>query len=323
MMSLTRTGLLLAISITVSGHALAGDNVSLRYGFVATGEDGVWVNGRNKGFFKQHNIGVEFREGNGSATVAQTVAAGTDDFGIDIDGGAFLTLAAKGLPATAIFCAYAKSPITLLSAAEKNLKTPQDFIGKTIAAAGGGGAYTLLPVLWKVNNIEPSKVSIITMQAGPSLTSLLGGSVDGVATNIVVKASLEGRGFKTNALMYSDFSVVMPGQYLIVSNATLHSKPDLVARMVQAVQMSLADAQQHPEDSAAAFKSEYPNYSGATALAEIQLLLPLVQSPTTAGKPLGTVSIEDANAGLTALALAGAITAKPDAGTLVSNQFIK
>lgn len=322
-MRLTHSALCLALGVMSLGHAAAQDHVTIRYGFVATGEDGVWINGRDKGFFKRENIDVEFKEGNGSATVAQTVAAGTDDFGIDIDGGAFLTLAAKGLPATAVFCAYAKSPITLLSAADKNLKTPQDFVGKTIAAAGGGGAYTLLPMLWQVNHVDPSKVSIVTMQAAPSLTALLGGRVDGVATNIVVKASLEARGFKSYALMYSDFGVVMPGQYLIVSNALLHSKPDLVARVVKAVQMSLADAQQHPDDAAAAFHRQYPNYSGATALAEIKLLLPLVQSPTTVGKPVGTVSIDDANAGLAALAKVGAITKKPDATTLVTDRFVK
>ncbi len=309
----------------VAGVAVAQDKplekVSMRYGFIATGNDAIWTYGIAKGFFKAEGIEVELREGKGSAVTAQTVAAGTDDFGADIDGGTFLSLAAKGLPATAVLASVAASPVVVLSPADKPLKAPAELVGKQIAITAGDGPSALFPVLLQRNKIEVDKVTQVNMLPGPKLTSLLTGRVDGVATNIVVQATLEAKGMKINAMKYSDFGVVTPGQYLIVSNATLAAKPDLVKRMVRAMRKSLEATAADPVAAAESFSRVYPNYDKATALGEIKLIVPLFHSATTKDKPYGTVSIEDAKAGAEALTAAGNMAEGVDVTKFVTNQY--
>lgn len=299
------------------------EKVSMRFGYVATGNDLMWAYGREKGFFREEGIDLELREGKGSAVTAQTVASGSDDFGVDIDGGAFLTLAGKGLAATAVMAPVEKSPIVLLSAADKPVKTPADLIGKNVAIAGGSGAATLLPVFFKKNNIAADKVTVINMQSSPLLTTLLTGRVDAVATNIVVQATLAAKGLQTYAMRYADFGLVMPGQYLVTSNAYLKSHPDTVARMVRAMQKSMQATIDNPEAAADAFSRAYPAYDKATALAEAKIIMELFRSPSTQGKPLGTVVLDDAKAGVASLQEAGQMPAGIDVSAFVTNQFVK
>jgi NitT/TauT family transport system substrate-binding protein len=298
-------------------------NVSVRFGYVATGNDAMWVYGKEKGFFREEGLDVEFREGKGSSAAAQTVATGSDDFGIDIDGGAFLTLAGKGLTATAVMAPVGKSPIVLLSPLDKPLKTPADLPGKQIAIAGGSGAAALLPVFLKKNGIDADKVTQVNMQSSPLLTTLLTGRVDAVATNIVVQATLEAKGLKTYPMRYADFGLAMPGQYLVTSNAFLKDKPDVVARMVRALQKSMKASLENPEAAAEAFNRAYPAYDKATALAEAKIIMSLFESDSTKGKPLGTVSMEDAKAGAASLAEAGQMPAGFDVSKVVTDQFVK
>lgn len=297
--------------------------VSIRFGYAATGNDTMWVYGRDKGFFREEGLDVEFREGKGSAATAQTVAAGTDDFGIDIDGGTFITLAAKGLTAKAVMAPVAKSPMVILSPADKPVKSPTEMAGKQIAIAGGSGAATLMPVLLHKNNVDVDKVGLVNMQSSPLLTTLLTGRVDGVATNIVVQATLKAKGLDTFALRYADFGLDMPGQYLIASNAYLDAHPDVAPRLVRALQKSMQATLDDPEAAANAFHAAYPSYDVSTALAETKIISSLFRSKNTEGKPLGTVSLEDARAGAKSLAEAGQLPADFDVSTVVTDRYVE
>jgi NitT/TauT family transport system substrate-binding protein len=298
------------------------EKVSMRYSYVATGADTIWTYGIERNFFRNEGIDLVLREGKGSALTAQTVAAGTDDFGVDIDSGTFLGLTAKGLPATAVLSNVGKNPNVILSPAAKPLKVPADLMGRQIAISGGGGSATLLPVLFQRNGVDPAKVKLVGMQAGPLLTSLLSGKVDGVATNIVVKASMEAKGLPVYVLMYADFGVVTPGMYLITSNATLNSKPDLVRRFVAAAQKSMVATAANPEAAAESFGRAYPTYDKTATLGESKLFIDIFQSEATKGKPLGTVSLEDAKAGAEVLVAAGTMSAGVDVSKFITNQFV-
>jgi NitT/TauT family transport system substrate-binding protein len=309
-------------SVALAQGAKPLDKVSMRFGFVATGNDAMWTYGVEKGFFKEQGIDLELREGKGSAVTAQTVAAGADDFGADIDGGAFLNLASKGLPATAVMAGLAGSPLVVLSSMQKPILAPADLVGKQIAITAGDGPSALLPVLLERNKIDVAKVTQINMQPGPKLTSLLTGRVDGVATNIVVQATLEAKGMKIHAMKYADFGVVTPGQYLVVSNALMNAKPDLVKRMVTAMSKSLEAAAADPAAAAESFARAYPSYDKSTALGELRLIVPLFRSAATRDKPYGTVSLEDAKAGAEALKASGMIAGDVDVSKVVTNRFV-
>ena len=326
----TLKGAIVAIAAVAAGVAGAAaqtgqplEHVSMRFGYVATGNDTFWAYGLDKGFFRDEGIDLELREGKGSATTLQAMAAGGDDFAVDIDGGAFLGLVGKGLPAVAVMAPVAKSPIVLLSPAAKPLRAPADLVGKQIAIAGGSGAAALLPVFLKKNGVDESKVALVNMQSTPLLTTLLSGRVDAAATNVVVQATLRAKGLDTIAMRYADFGLVMPGQYLVTTPAFVKDKPDTVRRMVRAMRKSMQATIDDPQAAADAFHRAFPAYDAATALAESKIIMDYFRSPSAPDAPLGAVSLAEAKQGYDSLREAGIVGGDVDLSKSVLEDFAK
>ena len=122
--------------------------------------------------------------------------------------------------------------------------------------------------------------------------------------------------------MYADFGVVTPGMYLITSNALLNSKPDLVQRFVVAAQKSMVATVENPQAASEAFSRVYPTYDRNAALSESLLFIAIFQSEATKGQPLGTVSLEDAQAGAEVLVSAGVVPAGIDVTRFITNRFV-
>jgi NitT/TauT family transport system substrate-binding protein len=298
------------------------EKVGLRIAFTATGIDAFWLYGRDRGFFVDNGIDLQIGEGKGSAISAQSVATGADDFGVDVEGGTFLALAVKGLPATAIMTNMAKSPLCILSPASAPLKQPHDLIGKRIGVTLGGSSGALFPVLLSRNGIPSNSLNVINLQPGPALTALLARSVDGVVTFVTVTAALQQKGLKTHALMFADNKVGLPGAYVIAGNNLLKRKPDMVRRFLAAAQRSFLETQKHPVDAAASFSKAYPSYGQAAALGELKLAISLLKSPAAGSNELGAISVPAAQEGVQALEMAGMVPTNTDVSKFLNGSFL-
>ena len=306
-----------------SGSADSGGltPVTLRYTFVHTGVNAPWTLGVDKDFFKAQGIDLKLEEGKGSATTAQTVANGSDDFGL-VDAGTLLTLGSKELSAKAVMSVLAGSPLVILSPAKSPIESPRQLEGKKLAISAGSAPATLLPALYDANQVDGSKVTNVNLQPGPALTSLLGGQVDAFATSALVAAALEAKGLQTHALKYSDFGVRTPGQYLVASNSLLQSKPDLVRRFVKAAQQSYEATIADPSAAAASFAKRYSDYTEGQALAELNLMLPLFKSADSGSQPVGWMSEADAQNALALLKRSGDITTVKPTGAYLTNEYL-
>lgn len=306
----------------LTANAQQLEKASLRIAFTATGIDAFWLYGRDRGFFADKGIDLQIGEGKGSAISAQSVATGTDDFGVDVEGGTFLALAAKGLPATAIMTNAAKSPLCILSPASAPLNEPHDLIGKRVGVTLGGSSGALFPVLLSRNDIASHSVNVINLQPGPALTALLSKSVDGVVTFVTVAAALEQKGLKTHALMFADYKVRLPGAYVIAGNDVLMRKPDMVRRFLAAAQRSFLETERHPVDAATAFSKAYPSYGQAAALGELQLAISLLKPSPAGNEELGAISVSDAKEGIQALELAGMVPPNTDVSKFLNGSYL-
>lgn len=249
-----------------------GGQVTLRYSFTHLGDNAVFTYGIEQGIFEDEGIDLELLEGKGSATTAQTVERGTDDFGL-VDGGAFLNLASQGLRAKAVFGMQQISPFGILSPADDPIEKPEDLPGKELSMTAGGPDAPILAALLEQSGISEDSFKQVAMQPGPKLTSLLTGRVDGTMTTATVGASLESQGLETHMFRYADH-LEIPGQYLVVSDSLLKDDPDVVERFVRAVQKSYLATQADPEAAAESFAATYDDYTAEKALAELELTLP-------------------------------------------------
>src|SRR5690242_18835921 len=82
-------------AILLSGPASALDKITFRMNWYYGGFHAPFHLGLQRGYFKEEGIDLVLAEGRGSANTVQTVAAGSDDFGV-ADSSSVMLLAAKG-----------------------------------------------------------------------------------------------------------------------------------------------------------------------------------------------------------------------------------
>jgi len=90
----------------------AADTVTLRMDVFFYGSHVPFLSGIANGIYEKHGLKVTAKPGRGCATVLQTVANRSDDFGF-ADGGTHVKLAAQGLKAKQIFGILQRSPMVV------------------------------------------------------------------------------------------------------------------------------------------------------------------------------------------------------------------
>jgi len=320
---LASAGLLAACGGGGSSSSASGGQttpVNLRLDFVHTGKDALWTYGIEKGYFKDAGIDLTINDGKGSATTAQTVANGSDDFGM-VDGGTWLTAASTGLSGKAVMSVFQGSPLAVLSPEKSPVNDPKGLEGKKVGITAGDGPSTLLPALLDKNGVDKSKVSEVNLQAGPKLTALATGNIDAVATTNLVQATLAATGTQSHVMMYSAFGINTPGWYLVASPKLL-GNADLVKRFVGAVSKSIDATVADPKAAVASFVKKYPDYNQDRATNELNLVLPLVKTPEGKAQVTGWMSTQDAQSSLALLTQYGGIKDPKPVDQYLTEQYL-
>ncbi len=137
------------------------DKVTLMLNWYLYSEHAPFFLGKEKGFYAEEGIDLDIQEGRGSAVTAQAVAAKSATFGY-IDVTTMIKAAAKGAPLKSTGVLFQVSPMSVMGFTEKNIKTPKDIIGKTVAVTPGDSMSQMWPLFLKVNNITADQVKIVS-----------------------------------------------------------------------------------------------------------------------------------------------------------------
>lgn len=196
------------------------------------------------GYYVQENLNVQFLEGGQGIDIAQSVVTGKADFGVaapeDI-----LIKQSKGLDITAIATIYQRSTVVFVAMEKSGITRPEDFKGKTIAAAGVGGSVRdlefRLRALMKKNGLDPSVAKLTSYD--PDYKDFYNGSVDitpAYLTSGVIKMCK--KGCKINLIWPDDYGIHFYSDTLMTTRKMIEQHPDQVARFVRASLMGWLDA---------------------------------------------------------------------------------
>ncbi|MER8550820.1 ABC transporter substrate-binding protein [Mesorhizobium sp. M1217] len=182
---LDRRTFLKAAALTAGGGAVvsfgpahADDVTPLRIQYdwlIGNGQLGDIV-AQQKGFFRDEGLEVTFGPGGPNAQTVPPVLAGQAQLGQLSSTAQFFTAFEAGRPLMLFACGFRYSPYAYVSLPAKPIRTPQDFIGKTVAI-NPNGRY-LLDLIMAKNGLDRSKVNVVTM--GADMTPLVAGQVDAV-----------------------------------------------------------------------------------------------------------------------------------------------
>ena len=200
-----------------------------------------------KGYFAQEGIKIKYNWGFEFDGV-KLVGANQADFAI-VTGDQILQARSQNIPLVYIGNWYNAFPIAVVSFADKNIKTPQDLIGKKVGLPGlFGASYTAWRALLFTQKISEDQVRAENI-GFTQVQALNQGTVDAAvvyANNEPVQLQLAGKA--VNAIKTWEYAKLV-GNGVATNEATLKNRPNVAKGFVRALLRGIQDSISHPEEA--------------------------------------------------------------------------
>jgi NitT/TauT family transport system substrate-binding protein len=249
---LGRTGLALAAASALSvTAALAQTPVKFSLDFKFEGPAAPFVVAIDKGYFKAERLDVTIDTAGGSLEPINRVASGTYDMGFgDINSLIKFRDANPGTPIKAVFMVYNKPPFSIVGRKSRGVTAPKDLEGKKLGAPPPDGAYAQWPIFVQANEIDASKVTIVSVGFPVREPMLASGEVDAITGfSFSSYINLKDRGVPASditVLLMADYGVNLYGNAVIVNPKFAAEKPEAVKGFLRALLKGLRETVKQP-----------------------------------------------------------------------------
>jgi NitT/TauT family transport system substrate-binding protein len=289
-----------AASVTTPSFAQAKDKVILMLNWYTYSEHAPFYLGKEKGFFDAEGIDLDIQEGRGSAVTVQAVAAGSATFGY-VDVPTMIKAAAKGAPLKAVGVALQTSAMSVMGFTDKNIKTPKDIIGKTVAITPGDSMVQIWPLFLKKTGLQESQFKTVSGDAQTKLNAVITGQADLLLGYVMDQnIKLQDATHKSvTPIRFADYGVNLISSGIIANKDTLSAKADMVKRFMRAATKSLEEAEKDPQAAVAAtLKAQPKSGQPETMLIGVKLTTALYHTEDTKSLRPFRVSMKNVNESL-------------------------
>jgi NitT/TauT family transport system substrate-binding protein len=284
--SLLAIGTLVLLS-AIETAAAQTKPMKLTLNFAAAGPSAGFMMAKKLKLYEKAGIDLTIEEGRGSGTTAQMVATGQTDVGF-ADAPAAMQLRTKGAPVKIVAPILKTNSFAIISLEEKNIKSPQDLIGKKVAVQAGTAQTTLLDAILIANKIDKTKLDIINIDPGAFVGALLEKKVDAILGGADFHSiQIRERGFKINELLYRDIGVPTIGLSIVARDDRIKGDPELYRKFIQASLEGWEATRKDPDAAADAVVEVFPAVKKSQVLSQLGPVAALLCSNDA--KNMGTV----------------------------------
>lgn len=244
------------------GNSAEPEDVTVILDYVAnTNHTGMYV-ALDQGYYEEEGLNVKIIEPTEGAT-ATLIAVGKGDFGISYQEDVTIALAsADPLPIKTVAAVIQHNTSGFAVYADKDIRSPKDFEGKTYAGWGGPGEEAVLRAVMDQDGGDFSKLNMVISD---------GSGFEALKDKADVMWFFEG--WDNVKCELNDFPIrYMPVKDLderldyytpvvIAGKDTLETRPDMVRRFLKATARGYEYAIAHPEESAGILHAYAPDYS--------------------------------------------------------------
>lgn len=328
-MRLVRRALPALLAAPFVARAQSSVRASFRLDWALSGYQVPFYWALDRGYYREEGIDLEIRDGAGSAKSVQLVGSKEDTFGM-ADALVTANFIAKGMKVRSIFVVVQNGGAAIVSWADRPMRTPQDMIGRSLAAVAD--QKSTLDLLLAANNIRPEQVTLRLVAIAARNTVFYQGQVEGIVSTVIgspmdmVVAAREGRGKPIHIMPFADFGVQSMSQGLLAHDETIAANPDLVRRFLRASARGIQDCLQAVNFEAATDAAMRLSRAPATRRESVKLqweaTIPRLFVAGTEGKPLGWTTDAEWEQCVALLMKTSALTQPVAPGTLYTNEFI-
>jgi NitT/TauT family transport system substrate-binding protein len=227
-----------------------------------------------KGYYADEGLTVTFIEGGPNISIPNAILDGAVDFGV-LPADVAISSRSQGSPLRAIAAVFRRSPRVYIALAESGIRTPYDFVGKTISVNLDG--LPLLQTMMQHVGISPEQYRVIENTS--DLQPLYSGEVDvrsGYLTNEVISARNDG--YEINVIYPDDYGIHNYADTIVTTDETIAANPDQVFRFLRATLKGWTFAVDNPTTIAPMVQTYTPQADVALETAKMIASIPLINT---------------------------------------------
>jgi NitT/TauT family transport system substrate-binding protein len=298
------------------------DVIKLGVGFVPNVQFAPFYVGIDKGFFADERIDLELAYGYENDYL-KLVGVGELPFMIG-SGDQVVLGRAQGLPVRYVANWYTRFPVVVFAKPTAGINQPADLRGRRIGIPGPFGAsYVALRGVLEAGSLTEQDVKLESIgftQAAALSEDMVDAAVDYAANGPVVLA-LQG---VTTTQIALDPYLSVPANGLITNEETITNNPELVARMVRAMQRSIMYAVANPDEAFDISLKFIPEAGGENAAANRAVFdASLAYWTPQPGTQPGATTEDAWQAAAELMQRIGLVDALVPAGDLYTNRFVE
>lgn len=313
------------VSTTAASTASTGKTaVTLALSYIPDVQFAPYYVAQDKGYFASEGLDVTFQHGTVDNLMG-LVGQGKIQFAL-ASGDEVIQARAGSIPVRTVATQYQKYPVALASLKGKGLTTPASLKGKTIGIPGQfGSTYIGLKALLASANLTEDDIKEVTI-GFTQREAISQGKVDGAMVySMNEPVQLAKTGVAVDVIEVSGVTN-LASVGLITSEAMLNSNPQLVQKMVRAIQLGIRDTIANPDTAWDSSVKVAPDSKGSDPDLSKQVLKEMVKfmsADTVKGQPFGYSDPKVWDTTAQFLLNNKLIRAKVDAATAFTNDFIK
>ncbi|MBI3075856.1 MAG: ABC transporter substrate-binding protein [Deltaproteobacteria bacterium] len=206
--------------------------------------------GIDKGYYREEGIALKVTRGFGSGdTAKRTGLADGNVFG-EADLTSMIKVRAEGVRVKAVGIIADRNPTQLVSLKRYNITKPRDLEGKSIAITAGAIEETYFTPFAQANNLDRSKVTVLTLAPGPKNAAVSTGKVQAALQAITTTwMMVHGKKLEMNVLDLEDHGVPGYGWAIVAREELIERSPGLVRGFLRATYRAFLYQEDHPEEA--------------------------------------------------------------------------
>jgi NitT/TauT family transport system substrate-binding protein len=287
-----KTGHMLRLIAALAGAvcfnpAFAADKISVSLNWVPAGDHAAMYFAKERGWYKDANLDVDFEAGKGSVGSLQKISAGVSQVGL-ADMGVALTARGKGAKIAGVMNIYANTALGMYWLKSSGIAGVKDFAGKKIGVPAGDAQRALWPALAAKYGVDPNSVTWVNVDPNGKLPALKAHAID-VTTNFYNLHHIMSRelGSDMGYLSWAKAGINPYGLTIFVNSDFLQTNKDAVARFVRVTQKAYYECAKSPDPCIKALVDSVSGLKTDSELVNWKLTMQLMSDEVSRTKALG------------------------------------
>jgi NitT/TauT family transport system substrate-binding protein len=278
----------LVLAVAAAPLAQPTQKVVFALNWFAVGDHAAYWVALDKGYYKSRGLDVELQNSKGSGDSIAKVDTGRADIGL-ADAVVVIPRVAQGARIKIVGAVFDNTPLNIWTRKDTGITKPKDLEGKTLAAPPGDAQRQLFPAFAKLNGLDASKVTWLTIEPAAKFVALAEKRADAVPDYTTGQPFWEKAVGKDNLVRmpWHQYGFDTYSMSIMANEKTLAERPKVLRDFLAASYMGWRDVMSEPKAALEIFKKRVPDIDVALIEPNMMLGLELMRTERYAKNGIG------------------------------------